>query len=86
MKAMSPENLTSAFKKFEIHPFDKSVIFLEQVASSIIHRETQEPEQAQDSDADSDSTVNYPTVPATSNSPKQAPQLQKTFIPTILKK
>ena len=66
MKAMSPENLTSLFKKSRIHPFDKSIISREQVVPSIIYRKSLEICQAQDSDADSDSTINYSTVTETS--------------------
>ena len=73
VKAMSPENLTSAFKKAGIYPFNSSVISQEQVAPSVIYRETEESDQpanADDSDADSDSTINYSkvTAPVTSHS------------------
>ena len=67
VKAMSPENLTSAFKKAGIYPFNGSVMSQEQVAPSVIYRETEESDQpadADDSDADSDSTINYFKVTA----------------------
>ena len=76
------ENLTSAFKKAGIFPFNKSVISVEQVAPSIIYKETEEPEPdladvAAASDANSDSTINYSTlpVPVISHNSKQALQI-----------
>ena len=92
VKAMSPENLTSAFKKAGIFPFNNSVISVEQVAPSIIYKETEEPEPDQDdaaaaSDANSDSTINYATlpVPVISHNSKQALQIQKPCSPPIVK-
>lgn len=86
VKAMSPENLSSAFKKAGIYPFNSSVISQEQVAPSVIYRATEEPDQSADadnSDADSDSTINYTEVAAwvNSHSPKQAPSLLKSCEP-----
>ena len=55
----TPENLSSAFKKAGIYPFNSAVITPEQVAPSLIYRaETVEQEQATESDADPDSTIN----------------------------
>ena len=63
VKAFSPENLSSAFKKAGIYPFNSAVITPEQVAPSLIYREENvEQEQATESDADSDSTINYSTI------------------------
>ena len=42
MKALTPENLTSAFKKTGIHPFNSSVITDSQVAPAVIYPEEQE--------------------------------------------
>ena len=56
VKAFSPENLSSAFKKAGIYPFIRAVITPEQGA------ETVEQEQATQSDADSDSTINNSTI------------------------
>ena len=91
VKAMSPENLTSAFKKAGMFPFNNSVISVEQVAPSIIYKETEEPEpdqaDAAASDANSDYTINYSTlpVPVISHNSKQALQIQKPCTPPILK-
>ena len=38
VKAFSPENLSSAFKKAGIYPFSSAVITPEQVAPSLIYR------------------------------------------------
>ena len=63
VKAFSPKNLSSAFKKAGIYPFSCAVISPEQVASSLIYRvENVEQEQATESGADSDSTINYSTI------------------------
>ena len=61
VKAFSPENLSSAFKKAGIFPFNSSVITPEQVAPSIIYTETVEQVQPVESDVESDSTINYGT-------------------------
>ena len=65
---------------------------MEQVAPSIIYKETEEPEPDQDdaaaaSDANSDSTINYSTlpVPVISHNSKQALQIQKPCSPPIVK-
>ena len=63
VKALSPENLSSAFKKSGIYPFDSAVITSEQVAPSLTYRaENVKQEQATESDADSDSIINYSTI------------------------
>ena len=57
-----PENLSFAFRNAGIYPFNSAVVTPEQVAPSLIYRaENVEQEQATESDADSDSTINYTT-------------------------
>ena len=41
LKALSSENLLSAFRATAIHPFDKPVLKTAQMATSIIYNETQ---------------------------------------------
>ena len=63
MKAFSPENLSSTFKKAGIYPLNSAVLTPEQVAPLFIYRaESVEQEQATESDADSDSTINHSTI------------------------
>ena len=41
LKALSSENLISAFRATDIHPFDKTVLTSAQMALSVIYNETQ---------------------------------------------
>ena len=63
VKAFSLENVSSAYKKAGIYPFNSEVITPEQVVPSLINRAKHvEQEHASESDSDSDSTINYSTI------------------------
>ena len=63
VKAFSPQHLSSAFKKCWNLLIQQYIITPEQLSPSFIYRaETVKQEQSTESDADSESTINYSTI------------------------